>query len=171
MGGCLNLISVPAIAIVVYRVIKIIRLATGDNEKFKRFIPLVATGPGAVCGIICRYAVPSIIPSTKVVVAIVPGGSSGLSATGVNRMIKQLADKKSESDKNRKPQIKPKRRESPIRTESATVRSESNVNRSIAHTKIIDFLKELLYNSSGQSKRHKVLWLTTNHRKCILKRY
>ena len=107
----------------------------------------------------------------KVVVAIVPGGSSGLSATGVNRMIKQLADKKSESDKNRKPQIKPKRRESLIRTESATVRSESNVNRSIAYTKIIDFLKELLYNSGGQSKGHKVLWLTTNHRKCILKRY
>lgn len=71
MGGCLNLINVPAIAMVVYRVIKIIRLATGDNEKFKRFIPLVATGPGAVCGIsgiICHYAVPSIIPSTKVVV-------------------------------------------------------------------------------------------------------
>lgn len=65
MGGCLNLINVPAIAMVVYRVIKIIRLATGDNEKFKRFIPLVATRPGAVCGIICHYAVPSIIPSPK----------------------------------------------------------------------------------------------------------
>lgn len=101
MGGCLNLISVPAIAMVVYRVIKIIRLASGDNEKFKRFIPLVATGPGAVCGIICHYAVPSIIPSTKVVVAIVPGGSSGLSATGVNRMIKQLADKLPTKNLNR----------------------------------------------------------------------
>lgn len=96
----LNLISVPAIATIVYWVIKIVRVASGDNEKLKRFIPLIAAALGAVCGVICHYAVPSIIPSTNVVVAIVLGGSSGLSATGVNQLIKQLSDKKTEPAKD-----------------------------------------------------------------------
>lgn len=87
-----------AIATVVYWVIKIVRLASGDNEKFKRFIPLMAAGLGAVCGVICHYAVPSIIPSTNAVVAVVIGGASGLSATGVNQLIKQLTDKSNKTD-------------------------------------------------------------------------
>lgn len=98
MAEYLNLISVPAIATVVYWVIKIVRLASGDNEKFKRFIPLMAAGLGAVCGVICHYAVPSIIPSTNAVVAVVIGGASGLSATGVNQLIKQLTDKSNKTD-------------------------------------------------------------------------
>lgn len=97
MEQYLNLISVPAIAAVVYWVINIVKHAVGENEKFKRFIPLIAATLGIVCGIICYYAVPSIIPAENIVVAIVIGGASGLTATGTNQIIKQLG-KKDETD-------------------------------------------------------------------------
>lgn len=97
MEQYLNLISVPAIAAVVYWVINIIKHAVGENEKFKKFIPLIAAALGIVCGIICYYAVPGIIPAENIVVAIVIGGASGLTATGTNQIIKQLG-KKDETD-------------------------------------------------------------------------
>lgn len=97
MEQYLNLISVPAIAAIVYWVINIIKHAVGENEKFKKFIPLIAAALGILCGIICYYAAPSIIPAPNIVVAIVIGGASGLTATGTNQIIKQLG-KKDETD-------------------------------------------------------------------------
>ena len=84
MEQYLNLISVPAIAAVVYWVINIIKHAVGENEKFKKFIPLIAAALGVVCG---------IIPAENIIVAIVIGGASGLTATGTNQIIKQLGKK------------------------------------------------------------------------------
>lgn len=98
MEQYLNLISVPAIVAVVYWVINIIKHAVGENEKFKRCIPLIATALGIVCGIICFYALPSIIPAPNIVVAIVIGGASGLTATGTNQIIKQLGKKDDKDD-------------------------------------------------------------------------
>lgn len=98
MEQYLNLISVPAIAVIVYWVINIIKHAVGENEKFKKFIPLIAAALGVICGIICYYAVPSIIPAPNIVVAIVIGGASGLTATGANQIIKQLGKKDGEDD-------------------------------------------------------------------------
>ena len=97
MEQYLNLISVPAIAAIVYWVINIIKHAVGENEKFKKFIPLIAAALGILGGIICYYAAPSIIPAPNIVVAIVIGGASGLTATGTNQIIKQLG-KKDETD-------------------------------------------------------------------------
>lgn len=94
----LELISVPAIVAVVYVIIEIIKKCVGENEKFKRFIPLIATGLGVVCGVVCFFALPSIIPASNVVVAIVIGGASGLTATGTNQIIKQLKGSKGEDD-------------------------------------------------------------------------
>lgn len=96
----LELISVPAIVTVVYALIEIIKKCVGENEKFKRFIPLIATAIGAICGVICFFALPSIIPASNVVVAIVIGGASGLTATGTNQIIKQLG-KKDGGDENK----------------------------------------------------------------------
>ena len=98
MEQYLNLISVPAIAAIVYWVINIIKHAVGENEKFKKFIPLIAAALGVICGIICYYAVPSIIPAPNIVVAIVIGGASGLTATSANQIIKQLGKKDGEDD-------------------------------------------------------------------------
>ena len=43
-----------------------------------------------IAGIICFYFIPSIIPATNVVVAIIIGASSGLTATGTNQIFKQF---------------------------------------------------------------------------------
>lgn len=92
----LELISVPAIATIVYWVMNIIKYAVQDNEKFKRFIPLISAALGAVLGVVAYYAVPSIIPADNVCVAILVGGASGLTATGTNQIIKQLTKKDDE---------------------------------------------------------------------------
>ena len=89
----LELISVPAIATIVYWVINIIKYAVQENEKFKRFIPLISAALGAVLGVVAFYALPSIIPADNVCVAILVGGASGLTATGTNQIIKQLTKK------------------------------------------------------------------------------
>lgn len=46
----LQIISVPVIATIVYWTVNLIKHATNNSEKFKRFIPLVSTGLGAVLG-------------------------------------------------------------------------------------------------------------------------
>ena len=89
----LELISVPAIATIVYWVINLIKYAVKDNEKFKRFIPLISAALGAILGLVAYYAVPSIIPAANVCVALLIGGASGLTATGTNQIIKQLGKK------------------------------------------------------------------------------
>jgi len=96
MEAYLELISVPAIAAVVYWVINLIKYAVGENETFKKFIPLIAAGLGAVCGVICYYAIPSIVPAENLLVAIVIGGASGLTATGANQVVKQLTKEKND---------------------------------------------------------------------------
>ena len=90
MEQYLNIISVPAIAAIVYFVISIIKYAVNGNEKFKRFIPVVAATLGVILGIIAFYAVPGVIPADNVFTAILVGGASGLTATGANQIIKQL---------------------------------------------------------------------------------
>lgn len=90
MEQYVELISVPAIAAVVYWIINLIKYTVGDNEKFKRFIPILATILGAICGVVCFFAIPTIVPAENILVAIVIGGASGLTATGANQIIKQL---------------------------------------------------------------------------------
>ena len=93
MESYLELVSVPAIAAIVYWVIAIIKYAVKENETFKRFIPLIAAGLGVILGVVAYYLVPGIVPADNVVVAIIIGGASGLTATGVNQIIKQLSGK------------------------------------------------------------------------------
>ena len=45
---------------------------------------------GAIVGIICFFFIPSIIPATNVVVAIIIGAASGLTATCTNQIFKQF---------------------------------------------------------------------------------
>lgn len=90
----LNLISVPAIAAAVYFIIEILKKTFNNNEKFLRLIPLISLIIGVVAGIICFYFIPSIIPATNVIVAIIIGGASGLTATGTNQIFKQINKEK-----------------------------------------------------------------------------
>lgn len=86
-------ITVPVITSIVYAIIDIVKKATNNNEKFLKFIPLVAALLGVVSGIIAYYCVPGVLDTTNVVVAIVIGAASGLAATGTNQVVKQLTDK------------------------------------------------------------------------------
>lgn len=106
MEEYLGTISVPAIAAVVFFVVKLIRSAVGENAKFEKFVPLMSAGLGIVCGVICFYALPAIIPAGNVVVAIVIGGASGLTAIGTGQMFKQLG-KKEENEKPLSEEPKP----------------------------------------------------------------
>ena len=86
----LNLISVPAIATAVYLLIEVLKKAFNNSEKFLRFIPLISLVIEVIAGIICYFFIPSIIPAPNIVVAIIIGGASGLTATGTNQIVKQL---------------------------------------------------------------------------------
>jgi hypothetical protein len=90
----LQVISVPAIATIVYWTINLIKYSVKSNEIFKRFIPLISAGLGAILGLFCYYRVPEIILASNVLVAIITGGASGLSATGTNQIIKQISKDK-----------------------------------------------------------------------------
>ena len=82
--------SVPAIAAVVYFVVEIIKYATNKNEQFMRLIPLLSAILGTICGAVSYFALPQIIPTDNIVVALAIGAASGLTATGFNQIIKQL---------------------------------------------------------------------------------
>lgn len=82
-------VSVPAIAAVVYFVVELIKYTTNKSEKVLRLVPLISAVLGLACGLICFYLVPSIMPTNNVVVALVIGAASGLTATGFNQIIKQ----------------------------------------------------------------------------------
>ena len=97
MEEYLGSISVPAIAAAVLLIVKLISRAVGENEKFKRFVPLMSAGLGVIFGVVCFYAVPAIIPANNVVVAIFIGGASGFTAIGAEQMVKTMGKKTDKS--------------------------------------------------------------------------
>ena len=82
--------TIPALAAIVYTIIDIAKTALGGDERFKRFIPLIACVLGAGCGVIAFYCVPGVMGTENLLVALVLGAASGLSATGANQIGKQL---------------------------------------------------------------------------------
>lgn len=82
---------IPALAAIVYTLIDIVKTAMGGDEKFRRFIPLIACVLGALCGVVAFYCVPGVMGTENILVAIVLGAASGLSATGTNQVVKQLS--------------------------------------------------------------------------------
>ena len=90
--------AIPALAAIVYTIIDIAKTAMGGDEKFKRFIPLIACVLGAVCGVVAFYFVPGVMDTQNLLVAIVLGAASGLSATGTNQAVKQLTNTTTKED-------------------------------------------------------------------------
>lgn len=91
MEDYIAMVSVPAISVIVYWIINLIKYASNNNEKLKRFIPLMAAGLGAIIGVAAFYVAPEIGVGGNALVAAVVGGASGLSATGANQILKQLS--------------------------------------------------------------------------------
>ena len=90
MYGFNEITTIPALAAIVYTIIDIAKTALGGDDKFKRFIPLIACVLGAVCGVIAFYFVPGVMDTQNLLVALILGAASGLSATGTNQVVKQL---------------------------------------------------------------------------------
>ena len=82
--------TIPALAAIVYTIIDIAKTALGGDERFKRFIPLIACILGAGCGVVAFYCVPGVMETENLLVALILGAASGLSATGANQIGKQL---------------------------------------------------------------------------------
>ena len=91
---------IPALAAIVYTIIDIVKTAMGGDEKFRRFIPLIACILGAVSGVVAFYCVPGVMETQNLLVAIVLGAASGLSATGTNQVVKQLTNTTKEEKKD-----------------------------------------------------------------------
>ena len=91
--------AIPALAAIVYTIIDITKTAMGGTDKFNRFIPLISCLLGAVCGVIAFYCVPGVMETENLLVAIILGASSGLSATGTNQVVKQLTTKTTNTPK------------------------------------------------------------------------
>ena len=92
--------TIPALAAIVYTIIDITKTALGGDEKFRRFIPLISCVLGAVCGVVAFYCVPGVMDTQNLLVAIVLGAASGLSATGTNQAVKQLTKATKEETEN-----------------------------------------------------------------------
>ena len=90
MTNFTDITTIPALAAIVYTIIDITKTAMGGDERFKRFIPLIACILGAICGVVAFYFVPGVLDTQNLLVAIVLGAASGLSATGANQIGKQL---------------------------------------------------------------------------------
>ena len=84
--------TIPAIAAVVYTLMDIAKTALGGDELFRRFIPFIACLLGAASGVICFYFIPGVVETENILVAIIIGAASGLSATGANQVAKQLSE-------------------------------------------------------------------------------
>ena len=92
MDAFTEITTIPALAAIVYTIIDIAKTAMGGDEKFRRFIPLIACVLGAICGVVAFYFVPGVMDTQNHLVAIVLGAASGLSATGTNQVVKQLTN-------------------------------------------------------------------------------
>ena len=92
MDAFTEITTIPALAAIVYTIIDIAKTAMGGDEKFRRFIPLIACVLGAICGVVAFYFVPGVMDTQNLLVAIVLGAASGLSATCTNQVVKQLTN-------------------------------------------------------------------------------
>ena len=95
----LEIISVPAIATIVYWAINLIKYTVKENEIFKRLIPIISAMLGACLGCVAFYLAPGVIIADNILTAVIIGGASGLTATGTNQIFKQLTKGKEEDSK------------------------------------------------------------------------
>lgn len=81
-------ISIPAIALCCYMIAEIIKAAGG--ERVKKFLPPVCGILGGCMAVLLWIFAPETIGNVEITTAIASGIVSGLSATGVHQIYKQL---------------------------------------------------------------------------------
>lgn len=81
-------VSFPAIVVICYFA-GLVCKAIG-NEKLDKFIPVICGALGALLGVVIYLTIPNFIPAENWAVAVATGIVSGLAATGINQIYKQL---------------------------------------------------------------------------------
>ena len=81
--------SVAAVTVICYLVGQVVK-ATGLDNKY---IPAICGVVGAILGPVALYLGVPDFPATDVLTAVAVGIVSGLAATGVNQVAKQLSEK------------------------------------------------------------------------------
>lgn len=83
-------VAFPAIVVICYFVGFVCK--SFKNETLDRFIPDICGVLGAILGVVIFLTIPNFIPAENWIVALCIGIVSGLSATGINQVIKQLKE-------------------------------------------------------------------------------
>ena len=86
----IEVMSVPIIVTLVYMVIEVYKMIFKSKPVAMKFIPAIAGVIGGAVGVIAFFVVPEMILGAEVITAFITGMFSGLSATGVNQIFKQL---------------------------------------------------------------------------------
>lgn len=77
--------SVAAITVICYLVAQAVKATSLDNK----WLPIISGTVGGIFGLIGLYVMPDF-PSNDILTAIAVGIVSGLAATGINQIYKQL---------------------------------------------------------------------------------
>mgnify|MGYP002853979425 CR=1 FL=1 len=85
----LNFVAVPAIVVIAWFIGFIIKSLTTSSTA-EKLIPIICGVIGMVLGVIIFITNPELIPATDWPSAVATGIVSGLSATGVHQIYKQL---------------------------------------------------------------------------------
>lgn len=85
-------IAIPTVVLICWFVGYSIK-QIAKNDKLDRFIPVICGVLGAILGIVIFYTIPGFIAADNWLVAFATGLFSGLSATGVDQIYKQLFKK------------------------------------------------------------------------------
>ncbi|MEG0722009.1 MAG: phage holin family protein [Lachnospiraceae bacterium] len=80
-----GIMSVAGITVICYLVAMAVKATTVDNK----WLPVICGAAGAILGIAGMYTMPDF-PAVDVINAVAIGIVSGLAATGVNQIYKQL---------------------------------------------------------------------------------
>lgn len=83
-----NYAAIPALVIIVYLVAEAVKLIS--NEKLNKYIPIICGVFGGVLAVIAFFVCPAYINASNLFEAIATGIVSGLSATGINQIYKQI---------------------------------------------------------------------------------
>lgn len=79
--------SVAAITVICYLVAQGVKATSLDNK----WLPIISGAVGGILGVVGLFVMPDF-PSSDIITAIAVGIVSGLAATGVNQIYKQLSE-------------------------------------------------------------------------------
>ena len=91
MSSNLEVVTIPVIVAIVYGVMAVYRqLVSGKAAVWTGLIPVWAGILGMALGIVAFYVVPEYMPADNILMAVLIGLSSGLTATGADQVYRQI---------------------------------------------------------------------------------